>query len=136
MTWANSNTAVFYYEVQVSRDYEFGPNAFLYSEYVHGGASTPPNSYVVPEAFPLEAGEIYYWRVRPRIQGDGDPLPWSATYVFLAPRLGRRLADEQTSRRADEQTSRRALSVVAARGHDDALPPARHCPDQHLNRGV
>ena len=85
LTWANANTAVFYYEVQVSRDYEFGPNAFLYSEYVHGGASTPPNSYVVPAAFPLEAGEIYYWRVRPRIQGDGDPLPWSATYVFLAP---------------------------------------------------
>ena len=23
--------------------------------------------------------------VRPRIQGDGDPLPWSTTYVFLAP---------------------------------------------------
>ena len=85
LTWANSNAAVFYYEVQVSRDYEFGPNAFLYSEYVHGGASTPANSYVVPDAFPLEAGEIYYWRVRPRIQGDGDPLPWSATYVFLAP---------------------------------------------------
>ena len=85
LTWANSNTDVFYYEVQIIRDYEFGPNAFLYSEYVHGGASTPPNSYVVPEAFPLEAGEIYYWRVRPRIQGDGDPLPWSATYVFLAP---------------------------------------------------
>ncbi len=86
LTWANSNTAVFYYEVQVSKDYAFGPNAFLYSEYVHGGASTPSNSYVVPEAFPLEAGEIYYWRVRPRIQGDGDPLPWSTTYVFLAPR--------------------------------------------------
>ena len=85
LTWANSNTAVFYYEVQVSRDYAFGPNAFLYSEYVHGGASTPPNSYVVPDAFLLEAGEIYYWRVRPRIQGDGDLLPWSATYVFLAP---------------------------------------------------
>ena len=85
LTWANSNPAVFYYEVQVSRDFEFGPNAFLYSEYVHGGASTPPNSYVVPEAFPLEAGEFYYWRVRPRIQGDGDPLPWSRTYVFQAP---------------------------------------------------
>ncbi len=85
LTWANANPAVFYYEVQLSRDYEFGPNAFLYSEYVHGGASTPANSYVIPEAFPLEAGEIYYWRVRPRIQGDGDPLPWSATYVFLAP---------------------------------------------------
>ena len=85
LTWANSNTAVFYYEVQVSRDYAFGPNAFLYSEYVHGGASTPANSYVIPAAFPVEAGAIYYWRVRPRIQGDGDPLPWSATYVFLAP---------------------------------------------------
>ena len=85
LTWANSNTAVFYYEVQVSKDYEFGPNVFLYSEYVHGGASTPANSYEVPDAFPVEAGEIYYWRVRPRIQGDGDPLPWSATYVFLAP---------------------------------------------------
>ena len=86
LTWANSNAAVFYYEVQVSKDYAFGPNAFLYSEYVHGGASTPPNSYVVPEAFPLEAGEIYYWRVRPRIQGDGAPLPWSTTYVFLTPK--------------------------------------------------
>ena len=88
LTWANSNTAVFYYEVQVSKDYEFGPNAFLYSEYVHGGASTPANSYVVPEAFPLEAGEIYYWRVRPRIQGDGDPLPWSRINVFQAPAPG------------------------------------------------
>ncbi len=85
LTWANSNPVVFYYEVQVSRDFEFGPNAFLYSEYVHGGASTPPNSYVVPEAFPLEAGAIYYWRVRPRIQGDGDPLPWSAINVFQTP---------------------------------------------------
>ncbi len=85
LTWANSNPVVFYYEVQVSRDFEFGPNAFLYSEYVHGGASTPPNSYVVPEAFPLEAGAIYYWRVRPRIQGDGDPLPWSRINVFQTP---------------------------------------------------
>ena len=85
LTWANSNPAVFYYEVQLSRDFEFGPNAFLYSEYVHGGASTPPNSYVVPEAFPLEAGAIYYWRVRPRIQGNGDPLPWSRINVFQTP---------------------------------------------------
>ncbi len=85
LTWANSDPAVFYYEVQLSKDFEFGPNAFLYSEYVHGGASTPLNSYVVPAAFPLEAGAFYYWRVRPRIQGDGDPLPWSRTNVFQAP---------------------------------------------------
>ena len=85
LTWANSDPAVFYYEVQLSKDFEFGPNAFRYSEYVHGGASTPANSYVVPAAFPLEAGAFYYWRVRPRIQGDGDPLPWSSTYVFEAP---------------------------------------------------
>ena len=82
LTWTNSNTRVFYYEVQVSKDHTFGPNAFLYSEYVHGGVSSPLNSYVIPDAFPLEAGTIYYWRVRPRIQGDGTPLPWSATYVF------------------------------------------------------
>ncbi len=85
LTWANSDPAVFYYEVQLSKDFEFGPNAFLYSEYVHGGASTPLNSYVVPAAFPLEAGAFYYWRVRPRIQGDGDPLPWSRTNVFQTP---------------------------------------------------
>ena len=85
LTWANSNPAVFYYEVQLSKDFEFGPNAFLYSEYVHGGASTPANSYVVPAAYPLEAGEFYYWRVRPRIQGDGDPLPWSRINVFQTP---------------------------------------------------
>ena len=30
LTWANSNEAVFYYEVQVSKDPGFGPNAFLY----------------------------------------------------------------------------------------------------------
>ena len=75
----------FYSENQVSKDNAFGPNAFLYSVYVHGGASTPANSYVVPDAFPLEASTTYYWRVRPRIQGDGDPLLWSATYVFRAP---------------------------------------------------
>ena len=85
LTWANSDTAVFYYEVQVSKDNEFGPNAFLYSEYVHGGASTPPNSYVVPQAFPLEAGQTYYWHVRPRVQGDGAPLEWSTTYEFQTP---------------------------------------------------
>ncbi len=82
LTWTNSNTRVFYYEVQVSKDHTFGPNAFLYSEYVHGGVSSPLNSYVIPDAFPLEADQVYNWRVRPRIQGDGTPLPWSATYVF------------------------------------------------------
>ncbi len=82
LTWTNSNTGVFYYEVQVSKDIAFGPNAFLYSEYVHGGASSPPNSYMIPAAYPLELGEFYYWRVRPRIQGDGTPLPWSDTYMF------------------------------------------------------
>ena len=44
LQWDNANTAVFYYEVQVSKDPEFGPNAFLYWELVHGGASTPLNS--------------------------------------------------------------------------------------------
>ena len=56
LTWANSNAAVFYYEVQLSRDYEFGPNAFLYSEYVHGGASTPAQQLRSTGGLPARSG--------------------------------------------------------------------------------
>ena len=85
LQWDNANTAVFYYEVQVSKDPEFGPNAFLYWELVHGGASTPVNSYGVSPKFPLEPATTYYWRVRPRVQGDGKPLPWSTSFDFTTP---------------------------------------------------
>ena len=82
LQWTNADKTVFYYEVQVSKDPNFGTNAFLYWERRHGGVTTPPNSYTIPAQFPLEAGTIYYWRVRPRIQGDGVALPWLQTYMF------------------------------------------------------
>src|SRR5207249_1829514 len=65
LAWQNSDRETFYYEVQVSSDQGFGPDAFLYWELRHGGATTPPNSYTVPEAFPLQPETAYYWRVRP-----------------------------------------------------------------------
>ena len=42
----------------------------------------PPNSYAVPAAFPLEPGTPYFWRVRPRVQGDGAPVAWSEVFRF------------------------------------------------------
>jgi len=90
LTWTNSNPAVFYYELQASKDatFNFDPAtavAMVYSALLHGGVTTPPNSYRVPAQFPLEPGATYHWRVRPRIQGDGVPLPWSQTWTFRTP---------------------------------------------------
>ena len=88
LMWGNSDPEVFYYEVQVSRDAGFCNTAgcpFLYWELVHGGVTSPPNTYLIPEAFPLEAGATYHWRVRPRIQGDGEPVAWSETWTFGTP---------------------------------------------------
>ncbi|MBI2886110.1 MAG: hypothetical protein HYY02_02755 [Chloroflexi bacterium] len=82
LTWSNSDREVFYYEVQVSRDPGFGPDAFLYWELRHGGVTSPLNTYIIPSQFPLEGGATYYWRVRPRIQGDGAPLSWTPASSF------------------------------------------------------
>ncbi len=83
--WSNSNGNIFYYEVQISKDPAFGPNAFLYWELRHGGVTSPPNSYTVPSDFPLESNTRYFWRVRPRVQGDGTPVQWSTGSQFMAP---------------------------------------------------
>ena len=83
--WSNSNSNIFYYEVQISKDPAFGPNAFLYWELRHGGVTSPPNSYTVPSEFPLESNTRYVWRVRPRVQGDGTPVEWSASSEFIVP---------------------------------------------------
>ena len=82
LVWANADNEVFYYEVQVSKDPEYGANAFLYWELRHGGVTNPPNSYTIPSQFPLEQQTTYYWRVRPRIQGDGAPVSWSSSNSF------------------------------------------------------
>ena len=93
LQWQNTSPTTWYYEVQVSTDPSFETNpskatASVYWELRHGGATSPPNSYTIPSDFPLIPGATYYWRVRPRIQGDGTPLPWTASWGFTAPRQG------------------------------------------------
>jgi len=90
LTWTNNNPAVFYYEVQVSKDARFNTNpgtatAMVYWVLLHGGVTTPLNSYAIPAGFPLEAGTAYNWRVRPRVQADGKPLGWSSPFTFKTP---------------------------------------------------
>jgi len=89
VVWTNSDLSVFYYEVQVSRDASFNTDpqtatAMVYWVLIHGGVSNPLNSYQIPAAFPLEPGVTYHARVRPRIQGHGDPAAWSAAVSFTA----------------------------------------------------
>ena len=93
LQWTNSRGDVFYYEVQVSKDPTFNTDpgsatAMVYWELRHGGVTSPPDSYTVPSAFPLEAGIRYYWRVRPRVQGDGAPVAWSSTFSFQTSTAG------------------------------------------------
>lgn len=90
LTWANGRGDVFYYELQLSRDAGFNTDAGtaiapVYGALIHGGMSTPANSYTVPSTAPLEPGSTYFWRVRPRVQGDGQPVPFSPNFSFRTP---------------------------------------------------
>lgn len=88
--WKDSNSAMFYYEVQVSSDPNFGESgvvAPVYWNLIHGGQTTPANSWTVPDAFALKAG-TYYWRVRQRLQatpkGAGETgIAWSPAQSFV-----------------------------------------------------
>ena len=87
LTWSNPDSNVFYYEVQASADSTFNTNpatatAAVYSALIHGGVTSPANSYSVPANYPLSLRTTYFWRVRPRVQGDGTPLNWSPTWSF------------------------------------------------------
>lgn len=93
LRWSNTRSDVFYYEVQLSKDATFNTNpatatAMVYSALIHGGASTPPNSYDVPNAAVLEPGIRYHWRVRPRVQGDGTPVAWPEAASFTTSLAG------------------------------------------------
>ena len=81
--WQDSATDIFYYEVQVSTDPQFRTDsnavASVWHNLVHGGVTNPPNSWHTPH---LSAGTTYYWRVRPRVQGDGTPVSWSPAWSF------------------------------------------------------
>lgn len=84
LQWQDSNWATFYYEIQVSPDAAFGESgaiAPVWWNLVHGGVTTPLNSWRTPSLLP---GRTYFWRVRPRIQGDGMPAAWSQAWSFRA----------------------------------------------------
>lgn len=90
LRWANSQAGVFYYEVQLSKDATFVTDAarataMVYGALVHGGVTDPPNTYTVSARSPLEPATDYYWRVRPRIQGDGTPTAWTPAFPFRTP---------------------------------------------------
>ncbi|MBI2886362.1 MAG: hypothetical protein HYY02_04045 [Chloroflexi bacterium] len=90
--WADSDARLFYYEVQVSKDAGFNTDpasatAAVLWEIRHGGQSAPLNSYAVRQQYALEPGATYYWRVRPRVQGDAplEGVAWSASWSFRTP---------------------------------------------------
>ena len=89
LRWSSSTPDVFYWEAQVSKDPQFGSGVFLYWTLVHGDVTYPSNAYTIPSSFLLESGASYYWRVRPRVQGDGAPLAWSPAAAFTTPALNK-----------------------------------------------
>ncbi len=84
LRWSDSAAGVFYYEVQVSGDSRFDVNpatatSFVWWNLVHGGVTNPLDSWQTPA---LQPSTAYFWRVRPRVQGDGMPVGWSPTFLF------------------------------------------------------
>ena len=92
LRWSDANPNIFYYELQVSSDNSLNTDpetatAAVWHLLLHGGVTTPQNSY---RAAGLQPGTKYYWRVRPRVQGDGHPVDWSKMWSFAVPTLSGR----------------------------------------------
>ncbi len=78
--WEDADASNFYYDVQVSKDPDFGEGskgavAAVYANFVHGGMGDALNCWSLPAD--VEHFETYRVRVRQRVQGDGTPVPWS-----------------------------------------------------------
>lgn len=85
--WQSPDENIFYWEVQLSEDPEFKTEpdkatASVYWNLIHGRETEKKDTWKVPAGYPLTPGKKYYWRVRPRIQGDGTPVAWSMTKGF------------------------------------------------------
>lgn len=89
LRWSSATASLFYWEVQASKDPQFGSDSFLYWQLLHGDVVFPANAYTIPSSFLLESGTTYYWRLRPRVQGDGTPLPWTPAASFKTPAAGK-----------------------------------------------
>jgi len=90
LTWKDANPAMFYYEVQLSSDQNFGEQgakAPVFTNLIHGGQATPPNSWTVPDANALAKG-TYFWRIRQRTQatsaGQSETgISWTPAQSFV-----------------------------------------------------
>ena len=90
LSWKDGNSAMFYYEVQLSSDKNFGDAgavAPVFHNLIHGGVSKPENSWTVPDANALAKG-AYYWRIRQRVQatakgGTETGIAWSPAQTFV-----------------------------------------------------
>ncbi|MSQ15434.1 MAG: hypothetical protein EXR50_06180 [Dehalococcoidia bacterium] len=87
LSWSSTDSSIWYFEVQVSKDPTFTTNpasstAPVYWELLHGGMTQPVNSYKIPVGQPLESDSTYYWRVRPRVQGGGSSIDWTPSASF------------------------------------------------------
>ena len=85
LQWKDANAAMFYYEIQLSSDPNFGEAgavAPVYWNLIHAGVSTPPSSWTVPDSAALAAGS-YYWRARQRVQA--TPLGSAETGIAWTP---------------------------------------------------
>ena len=113
LRWQNSATDIFYYEIQVSKDARFTTEeealTSVWSNLVHGGVANPLNSWSTPE---LQPNSIYYWQVRPRVQGDGDPVEWSAAWGFTT-----------AGSRSDKALEHEALIRINKARQTNNLPP-------------
>ncbi|MCX6023235.1 MAG: hypothetical protein NTZ05_16220 [Chloroflexi bacterium] len=88
LVWTDANPGIFYYEIQLSSDPLFNTDPFtataaVYWNLVHGGETAPQNSWAVPTNARLDPNTRYYWRVRPRVQGNGTPVNWGLPFWFM-----------------------------------------------------
>ncbi len=89
LQWKDANAAMFYYEIQLSSDPNFGEAgavAPVYWNLIHAGVTTPPSSWTVPDSAALTAG-TYYWRARQRVQATPlgsaeNGIAWTPAQMF------------------------------------------------------
>lgn len=126
LMFTNTNNSVFYYQVQLSKDASFNEDpatatAMVYSSLIHGGVSVPRRTYSVPTSAPLEDKTTYYWRVRPRVQGDGTQVEWTALFTF------------KTDFSATAATAVSAVSIGSEAGAQGSCTPGKAAPSYPAN---